>query len=311
MCVRVRSLLSEVCGMHSGFWVLLFLYIDLLHRQVAPVGLESAWAKRPASAGATGLWIWLGQARDAGLQRKNRWKDWRSSLEKNHWDDRSWNTAMLQCCWGILLSLSKSILIAGILIAIYHPCIKSDFRYDLGSHWAWPPGGLASGSRWSLASLKVDEEAGKCWTWGQPWQKGMAAPKFWSFHVIWMISFIFILGSENTWTKYKKKQRMPPGFSCFFQVVYGFFKSQSPSQSPSQWSPAGRPHLGGSDLERCDGSSDEVPLGHPITGANQEQLELGQVMMVIYIVISAIYHLYTTYISYVAMFFPHLPGEGC
>ena len=167
-----------------------------------PVGLESAWAKRPASAGATGLWIWLGQARDAGLQRKNRWKDWRSSLEKNHWDDRSWNTAMLQCCWGILLSLSKSILIAGILIAIYHPCIKSDFRYDLGSHWAWPPGGLASGSRWSLASLKVDEEAGKCWTWGQPWQKGMAAPKFWSFHVICMISFIFILGSENTWTKY-------------------------------------------------------------------------------------------------------------
>ena len=38
MCVRVRSLLSEVCGMHSGFWVLLFLYIDLLHRQVARWG---------------------------------------------------------------------------------------------------------------------------------------------------------------------------------------------------------------------------------------------------------------------------------
>ena len=38
----------------------------------------------------------------------------------------------------------------------------------------------------------------------------------------------------NKILKKKKKQRMPPGFSCFFQVVYGFFKSQSPSQSPSQ-----------------------------------------------------------------------------
>lgn len=149
------------------------------------------------------------------------------------------------------------------------------------------PGRLASGSRWSLASLKVDEEAGKCWTWGQPWQKGMAAPKFWSFDVIWMICFIYFRFGKHM-NKILKKQRMPPGCSLFFHVFscfFRFFKSQSPSQSPSQWSPAGRPHLGGSDLERCDGSSDEVPLGHPITGANQEQLELGQVMMVI----SAIY----------------------
>lgn len=58
VCVRVRSLLSEVCGMHSGFWVLLFLYIDLLHRQPSGAGkcLSQASASA-ASAGATGLWI--------------------------------------------------------------------------------------------------------------------------------------------------------------------------------------------------------------------------------------------------------------